>query len=89
MRKIIPPLIKVSNKGQILIPVQLRKAFNIKPSGYVVAYPTNEEKLIIEAVDENPINAACGLLADKSEKSWSKELVSEREKEKQKEESQL
>ncbi len=89
MKKIIPPLLKVSNKGQILIPVELRRAFNIKPSGHVVAYPINEEKIIIEAVDKDPINAACGLLADSSKKSWSKELVSERQKEKQREESEL
>jgi len=90
MSNLMPTLLDVSNKGQILIPVAVRKAFGIKPKGKVFLYPLKDDKtVLIEPVEEDAIEAACGMFADNSKRSWSDELLKERLKDLKKEEKGL
>lgn len=90
MTNLLPTLVDVSNKGQILIPSAMRKALGIKPKGKVILYPFKEDKqLVIEPMDKDPIEAACGMLVDGSKSLWSKELIQERLRDLKKEERDL
>ncbi len=90
MSSLLPTYLDVSNKGQILIPVAVRKALGIKPNGKVILYPLKKEKrVLIEPFAKDPIEAACGILADKTGSSWSEELIKDRKKELKKEEKDL
>lgn len=90
MSNLMPTLLNVSNKGQILIPVDVRKAMGIKPNGKVLLYPlVNNKSVLIEPIKEDTIEAACGMLANGSKKSWSEELIKERLKDLKKEEKDL
>ena len=86
MSNTFPTFVDVSNKGQILIPVNLRRLSGIRNKGKVLVYPTKNKKLIVEPVADDPIKAACGFLADKDNRSWSSELIEERKKDLSKEE---
>lgn len=90
MTYLVPTSIDVSPKGQVLIPVFMRRALGIKPKGRVVLLPEVEAKrLIIEPVKEDPIEAVCGLFAAKDSESWTDELLKERKKDLRKEEQGL
>ena len=72
------PIIKTSSKGQLVIPVDLRTKYGLKPGTY--AYIDGKGKsLIITPVSSHPIDAACGIL--KNSKSISGRLIKERKKE--------
>lgn len=87
MSDLMPTLLDVSNKGQILIPSSFRKALGIKPKGRVILYPlVKDKKLIIESLNKDPIEAACGMFASSDKKSWSRELIKERVKDLKREE---
>lgn len=87
MNNLVPTFIDVSNKGQILIPAKMRKAMGIVPGGKVILYPfAKDEKIIVESVNKDPIEAACGLLASKDKRLWSAELLKERLEDLKKEE---
>lgn len=71
----------VSPKGQILIPVAMRRAFGIKTDGKVYIMPQSHTgQIIIESIKKkDPIEAAFGMIADiDPDRSWTKELVEER-----------
>lgn len=90
MSNLIPTLADVSKKGQILIPVGIRNALGIKPNGKVILYPLEKDKkVVIEPINKDPIEAACGIFADGSKESWSEELIKERLEELKKEEKDL
>lgn len=90
MGDLLPTLLDVSNKGQILIPAAIRKALGIKPKGKVLLYPLKKDrKAFIESLDKDPIEAACGILADARKELWSEELIKERKEELEKEEKDL
>lgn len=87
MTYLLPTTIDVSAKGQVLIPVLIRRALGIKPKGKVILFPKIKRKrLIVEPVEEDPIEAACGLFATKDGESWTEELLKERKKDLKKEE---
>lgn len=62
-----PRIQKVSKKGQVVIPADLRRYLNIE-TGKVIIFPVLEEKkIIIKPVARDTIKAARGVLA-----SWQK-----------------
>ncbi|OGK08523.1 hypothetical protein A2767_05495 [Candidatus Roizmanbacteria bacterium RIFCSPHIGHO2_01_FULL_35_10] len=79
---LLPQIVDVSEKGQILIPVAIRKALGIRPKGKVFLYPKVEEKkMLLEPLEGNDIiESTFGMLAkDKSRgKSMTQKLLEER-----------
>lgn len=73
------PIVKTSAKGQLVIPVELRTKYGLKPGGLVYVSDSGKE-IVLSPVPSRPIDAACGFL--KGGKSLSKELLKERKKEK-------
>lgn len=87
MNNLLPTLLEVSNKGQILIPSAIRKALGIRPMGKVLLYPMiKDKKAFLEPLTKDPIEAACGMFANNDKESWSEELLQERLKDLKKEE---
>lgn len=77
---LIPRIVDVSEKGQILIPVALRRHFGVKPKGKVYLLPDEKEKAIkIKPIKKNIVDELCGILADVDKgHSWTQELAEER-----------
>lgn len=78
---LLPTIVDVSPKGQILIPAAIRKALGVKPNGKVFVAPDLEKKkIIIEVLEgEDIIDFAYGMLKrKKGEKSMTRELLEER-----------
>lgn len=88
---LLPKIVDVSPKGQILIPVDLRKFFGIRPGGKVIIYPRQEkEEITIKPLkEENVIKAAYGMLAAKDGRKWTKELIKERKRDLTREETKF
>ena len=57
------PIVGTSAKGQVLIPVALRKRIGLKSGGKALVTLTDDNRLLIEPVADDPIEAACGFLA--------------------------
>lgn len=76
-----PQIVDVSDKGQVLIPVDIRRALGIKSRGQVLAVPDKKRrKLVISAIKgENIVEATYGMLASQDGRSWTSELLEERE----------
>jgi AbrB family looped-hinge helix DNA binding protein len=72
------PLIKTSAKGQLVIPVNLRDKYGLKPGSFVYVSDTGKE-LVLTPAPSDPVKAACGYLQNKT--SLSKELLKARKKE--------
>lgn len=72
---------KLSEKGQIVIPVELRRRYNIKPGSKVELMDIGGEIVIIPITVKNPIEEARGFL--KGGKS-TKELMKAARKEEKK-----
>ena len=72
---------KISTKGQIVIPVELREKYNIKPGSSVELMDIGGEIVIIPILIKNPIDNAMGIL--KSKKS-TRQLVTAARKEEEK-----
>ena len=53
---------KISEKGQIVIPVELRRKYNIKPGTYLELMDIGGEIVIIPIMIKNPIDGARGIL---------------------------
>ena len=70
-------------KGQIVIPVEIRKKLGIKP-GQKVSLTLVENKAVIEPLPEDPIKASRGIL--KGKPSMTKALLNDRKKEIEREE---
>ncbi|GBC76139.1 hypothetical protein HRbin07_00336 [bacterium HR07] len=77
------PIIKVSEKGQIVIPRELRKKYGITPKSEVLVTEIND-KILIVPILKDPVKEARGLL--KGGKSLTKALLQERQKEREREE---
>lgn len=77
---LLPKIVDVSPKGQILIPADLREAYGIKPMGKVYLYPREDEKNIVIAPlkKDDIIEASFGMLAKKGGKPMTQELLEER-----------
>jgi AbrB family looped-hinge helix DNA binding protein len=72
------PVVKTSSKGQVVIPVNIRKKLGIKP-GQKVNLTLVGDKAVITALPEDPIKALRGLL--KGKPSMAKALLADRKKE--------
>ena len=68
-------IVKTSSKGQIVIPVEIRKKLGIKP-GQKVSLTLVENKAVIQPLPEDPIKALRGIL--KGKPSMTKALLKER-----------
>lgn len=78
---LFPKIIDVSDKGQILIPVDLREAFGIKPKGKVLVLPDVKNKKIElkQILSNDIIETTFGMLKrKKGGKSMSKKLLEDR-----------
>lgn len=59
-----PRVQKVSSKGQVVIPADLRRCFGIEDSTEVMIIPFIEEKkIVIKLTPQDPIKEACGVLS--------------------------
>lgn len=88
---LLPQIVDVSEKGQILIPVAMRKALGIRPKGKVFLYPKMEEgKVIIAPMKKDDIiESAYGMLARDDGKKWTDELLKEKRRDLIKEETKF
>ena len=77
------PVVKTSSKGQIVIPVEIRKKLNIEP-GQMVRLTLEGDKAVITALPQDPIKALRGAL--KGKPSMAKALLDERKEERKHEE---
>lgn len=72
------PVVKTSSKGQIVIPVEIRKKLGIKP-GQKVNLTLVDGKAVITPLPEDPIKALRGSL--KGVPSMTKALLEDRKRE--------
>jgi len=56
-------VVKMSAKGQVVIPSQIRKKVGLRPGKEVLVFVDLEGRLTLEPVPDDPIEAACGMLA--------------------------
>jgi AbrB family looped-hinge helix DNA binding protein len=59
----IPMVVKMSAKGQVVIPSKIRKEAGLKPGREVVVFIDLTGRVGIQPVPHDPIEAACGMLA--------------------------
>ena len=76
----------VTSKGQLVIPVRLRKRFGIKP-GTKVCFIERDHEILFQPVTKEYIRGVCGML--KSETSVTQDLLEERTKDREQEEARL
>ncbi len=72
------PIVNVSPKGQILIPKKIRDRYGVRP-GHKVQLLEKDDGIVIKAVPEDPIEAACGFLEGNF--SLTADLIEEHERE--------
>lgn len=70
-------IVKTSSKGQVVIPVEIRKKLGIKP-GQMVKLTLIDGKAVIAPLPEDPIKALRGIM--KGKPSMTKALLDERKK---------
>jgi len=58
------PIVKTSSKGQVVIPAEIREKIGLKPGGRALVTLISNKQVMIEAVPDDPIEAACGFLQD-------------------------
>jgi AbrB family looped-hinge helix DNA binding protein len=76
----------VTSKGQLVVPAKLRRRYGIKP-GTKVCFIERDNEIVFQPVTKEYIRGVCGML--KSETSVTQELLKERAKDKEHEESKL
>lgn len=76
----------VTTKGQLVIPVRIRRKLGIKP-GTKVCFVERGNEILFQPVTKEYIRSVCGLL--KSDTSVTGELLIERKKERKREEGKL
>jgi AbrB family looped-hinge helix DNA binding protein len=69
---------KVSPKGWVVIPAELRRRFGIKP-GTMVIFEEVDGRIILRPVPNDPVEMLAGMF--KGEPSFTEELLEERRKE--------
>jgi AbrB family looped-hinge helix DNA binding protein len=57
-------IVKVSPKGQVVIPAEVRKKTGLQPGAQVFVYSGDNGRVIIEPVPDDPIEASCGMFQD-------------------------
>jgi AbrB family looped-hinge helix DNA binding protein len=81
------PIAKVSEKGWVVIPKELRKKYGIKPGGRVHLVDLGE-RLYIMPVPDDPIAAGYGMFKDDGP-SWTAEIVEQHRREREAEEAEI
>jgi len=76
------PIATMSTKGQVLIPKELRDRAHIRP-GKKVVVRGDENRVIIEAAPDNPIEAGRGMF--KSNPPLTRVLLDERRRDRERE----
>ena len=71
-------VVRVSPKGQILIPKRIREKYGVKPGSNVQILEV-PESILIKKAPEDPISAACGFLEGRF--SLTDDLIKEHRKE--------
>ena len=80
-------IVKTSAKGQIVLPKKIRKQLDIKP-GQKVALRLVGDHAEIKPLPRDPVEYLCGLFKDHPV-SLSKELLAERQKDREREEAKI
>lgn len=75
--------VRVTSKGQLVVPAKLRKKYGIKP-GTNISFIERENELVLQPVTSEYIKSLCGIF--KSDSSVTQELLKERAKDKKREE---
>lgn len=78
------PIVRTSAKGQVVIPADMRKKLGIKPGDAVLVTCVNDRQVTIEALPDDPIEAACGFLQNGP--SLTTALLKERQHDRKREE---
>ena len=76
----------VTTKGRLVIPARIRRKFGIKP-GTKVCFVERGNEIVFQPVTKAHIRSLCGML--KSRTSITKELLSERKVDRQREEAKF
>ena len=76
----------VTTKGQLVIPARIRRKLGIKP-GTKVCFVERGGEILFQPVTKEYIRSVCGML--KSTTSVTQELLTERKKDKEREEAKL
>jgi AbrB family looped-hinge helix DNA binding protein len=76
----------VTSKGQLVIPARLRRRYGIMP-GTKICFIERDNEILFQPVTKEYIRSVCGML--KSETSVTQELLKERAKDKEHEESRI
>lgn len=76
----------VTTKGQLVIPAKIRRKLGIKP-GTKVCFVERGGEILFQPVTKEYIRSVCGML--KSTTSVTEELLSERKKDREREEAKL
>ena len=76
----------ITSKGQLVVPARLRRRYGIKP-GTKVCFIERGNEILFQPVTKEYIKSVCGML--KSDSSVTEELLKERAKDKEREETKL
>jgi AbrB family looped-hinge helix DNA binding protein len=76
----------VTTKGQLVIPARIRRRFGIK-AGTRIRFVERDGEIVLQPVTSAAIRGLCGIL--KSETSATADLLSERTRDKEREEAKL
>jgi len=76
----------ITSKGQLVVPAKLRRKYGIKP-GTKVCFIERDHEIIFQPLTKDYIRGVCGML--KSETSATEELLRERGKDKEREETKF
>lgn len=76
----------VTSKGQLVVPARLRQKYGIKP-GTKVCFVERNHEIIFQPVTKEYIRSICGML--QSETSVTKELLEDRARDKEREETKF
>jgi len=71
------PVLRISAKGQIVIPAATRRRLGIKPGTYV-RIERKGDKLVLTPAGDNLVDATYGMLRDYGTESLTAELLRER-----------
>ena len=76
----------VTSKGQLVVPARLRRKYGIKP-GTKICFIERDSEILLQPLTREYIRSVCGMLKTKT--SATEELLRERAKDKEREETRL